>query len=188
MKELQSLNVETTHVIYNIITRGNDPDIIMEELNSILGETRVVLMIDQGICSSLIPSVPPFALRSNVPKMDGQNSANFNDLPWEVQNNHRAFHIECESGSSSNLKKMITAAKDLIILEKWWGPHVCISETLTMKASPGEVKNMTKVAQHHTNYQASITLDTLLGITNLEATATRSEEHTSELQSRSMKR
>jgi len=86
--------------------------------------------------------------------------------------NRRAFHIECVAGSSSILKIMITAAKDLNILEKLWGTHVHVSETLTTKASPLEVKNMTKVAQHRTNNKASMTSDSLSGITNLDATAT----------------
>ena len=180
VKELQSLNVDTTHIIYNVITRGNDVDVLTEELQSTLKEVRNEILEEQGTNVNLTPLVPPFALRSNIPKIDGQNTANLKDLSYEVQNCRRAWHVECESSQAENLKTLISVAKDRGIWEKWWGTHAHISEVLNFKAAPGEVKNMVSYAQHHTNYQASMTSDLLSGITNLEATATIYSSESSE--------
>ena len=172
VKELQSLNVDSTHVIYNVVTRGNDVDVLTEELRSTLNEARDEIREEQGTNGFFTPGVPPFALRSSIPKLDGQNTANLKNLSYEVQNCRRAWHVECESSQAGNLKTLISIAKERGIWEKWWGSHAHISEILDFKAAPGEVKNMVSYAQHHTNYQASMTSDSLAGITNLEATAT----------------
>ena len=58
------------------------------------------------------------------------------------------------------------------VLEQYWGQNARISEILTDKASPGEIKNMAKMAQYHTRYNASMVSDSLVGVTNLDAKAT----------------
>ena len=58
------------------------------------------------------------------------------------------------------------------ILELYWGQNARISEILTDKASPGEIKNMAKMAQYHARYNASMVSDSLMGVTDLDARAT----------------
>ena len=52
-----------------------------------------------------------------------------------------------------------------------WGKHAHISEVVGKDSTPSEIKQLIKVAQTHTNYQCSMLLEDIVGITNLDATA-----------------
>jgi len=52
-----------------------------------------------------------------------------------------------------------------------WGKHAHVSEVVNKESTPSEIKRLIKVAQSHTNYQCSMILEEIIGITNLDATA-----------------
>ncbi len=52
-----------------------------------------------------------------------------------------------------------------------WGKHAHVSEVVDKESTPSEIKRLIKVAQSHTNYQCSMILEDIIGITNLNATA-----------------
>ncbi len=52
-----------------------------------------------------------------------------------------------------------------------WGKHAHLSEVADSSSTPSEVKDLCKVSQKHTNYQITMIVEDLLGITNLDAAA-----------------
>jgi len=62
-------------------------------------------------------------------------------------------------------------AKENDLVTKMWGKHAHVSEVVDKESTPSEIKRLIKVAQSHTNYQCSMILEDIIGITNLDATA-----------------
>ena len=62
-------------------------------------------------------------------------------------------------------------AKENNLVTKMWGKHAHVSEVIDKESTPSKIKRLVKVAQSHTNYQCSMILKDIIGITNLDATA-----------------
>jgi hypothetical protein len=97
-------------------------------------------------------------------------------MSWRAKANWKAFHLECDRRSAANIKKLTRLAKESDLVTKMWGKHTHISEVVNKDSTPSEIKRLIKVAQPHTNYQCSMLLKDIVGITNLDATAPIFEE------------
>ena len=174
VKEIQALNVKTTHVIYHITTR-NDIEVLIQELNAMMESALELTEMDDSDSILVFKDIPKFTMRHNIPRMLNQDTKNFNKLSYEVKTARRAYHIECDATDAEHLSRLISYVKEVqtknqfgSILEMKWGRLVRISEILTEKASPIEKKNMLKYSQSHSNYNMSMTEDTLIGVTDVD--------------------
>jgi hypothetical protein len=69
-------------------------------------------------------------------------------------------------------------AKVADLVPKKWGKHTHVSKVVDKDSTPSEIKHLIKVAQTHTNYQCSMILKDIFGITNLYGAATIHDEET----------
>jgi len=187
VKELQSFDSETIPALFNILT-VNSKDTLKSELHQILAETQDrVQAVD---CMEFLwPSgalvgddpIPPFELRLQVPKLPGQDVSHFNKLPWMAQQNRKVFHLECDRQVCTDMKRLIQFAKEFKLVRKMWGRHAHISETVEKTSPQSDIKRLVKVAMRHTNYQCSMTLESIAGITDLDGAAPMYDEEDGEM-------
>jgi hypothetical protein len=81
------------------------------------------------------------------------------------------FHDECDSGYLAEIKRLTHFAKEHNIIKEMWGKHAHISEVMDKDSPPNKIKHLMRVSQIHTNYQCSMLLEDLVGITDLNASA-----------------
>lgn len=175
-KEIQALYVYATHVIWNMISTNN-ADAISYELRSMMDEVRKINR-DEGNSDDPFPNdpTPSFSLSTKQPRLTGLNTKAYEKLSYEEQNHRRAIHIECADKDANFIRWLINKVKTLCrfgedkpLIVAMWGKHVLVSEVLEAgKTSPGEIKNMNKMAQYHANYSTSMSQDSLKGVTNLD--------------------
>ena len=176
VKEIQALKVFSTHVIWNMVST-NDPEAITYELRSMMDEVRKI-NIEEKNTDDPRPNqpIPGFSLSIKQPRLIGLNTKPYAKLSYEEQNHRRAIHIECAEKDVNFIRWLIHKIKNLCrfgedkpLIVAMWGKHVLVSEVLESgKSSPGEIKNMNKMAQYHANYSTSMSQDTLKGVTSLD--------------------
>jgi hypothetical protein len=177
VKELQSFDSVTIITLFNISIQV-PKKCLLEEYKMILTEAQGKandMQLDDFIFDPHdLPensSIPAIELRLQVPKLPGQDTSHFNKLEYRVQNNRRAYHVECDKRFSEAIKRLTQLAKEFHIVTDYWGKHAHLSEVADSSSSPSEVKDLCKVSQKHTNYQITMVVEDLLGITNLDAAA-----------------
>jgi hypothetical protein len=113
-----------------------------------------------------------------VPKLPGQDTSHYNKLSWRAQANRKVYHVECNRRSAGKLKRLVQLAKGANFVCEMWGNHTHISEVVDTNLSPSKIKRLMSVSQKHTNYQCSMLLEDIVGITNLEGQVKVSQELT----------
>jgi hypothetical protein len=116
-------------------------------------------------------TLPALEIHLQNPKLPGQDTSHFSKMSWWAQSNRKAFHLECDQRYAADIKKLTQMAKENNLVTKMWGKHAHVSEVVDKEFAPSEIKRLIKVAQSHTNYQCSMILEDIIGITNLNATA-----------------
>ena len=177
IKELQSFDSDTILAFYNIFT-ATPKKYILQEFRAILLEAQATAqevdsteffwpMEDLSNNSTL----PALELCLQNPKLPRQDTSHFSKMSWRAQTNWKAFNLECDRWFAADIKKLTQLAKETDLVTKMWGKHTHISEVVDKDSTPSEIKRLIKVAQTHTNYQCSMILKDIVGITNLDATA-----------------
>jgi hypothetical protein len=85
-----------------------------------------------------------------------------------VQANRMVYHVECNRHYAANIKRLAQVAKEANMVTKMWGKHAHESKVIDKNSTPSKIKQLIKVAQCHTNYQCSMLLEDVQGITNLD--------------------
>jgi hypothetical protein len=111
--------------------------------------------------------IPALELWLQNPKFPGQDVSHFNKLEWQVQNNRKVYHVECNKRFALGVKRLAQLAKDFNIVEEWWGKHAHVLEVCDKDSTSSKVKRLCRVAQVHTNYQCSMIAEEIQGITDL---------------------
>ena len=57
-------------------------------------------------------SVPDISLQIQVPKIQGQNTSQFQEWHWKDANKRKAIHIRCNVDEVSTVQTLLEAAKD----------------------------------------------------------------------------
>jgi hypothetical protein len=177
VKELQSFESDTILAFYNILTT-TPKKYLLQEFEAILQEAQSMAQdvepTDFFWPMEDLPSnstLPALKLCLQNPKLSGQDTSHFSKMSWWAQANWKAFHLECDRRFAANIKKLTQLAKESDLVTKMWGKHAHISEVVDKDSTPSEIKRLIKVAQSHTNYQCSMLLEDIVGITTLDATA-----------------
>ena len=164
VKNLGVFDTVTPVVIYFLWNEGH-ADTILHELKQILSEFLPILIGGGGEQETL----PPMALRKQIPRIPGQITSDFQNLSFRAQMARRAWHVEVERRHVPSLLKLVEAAKSTGMIEAMWGRQAHITEAADINTSPGELKRFVKFAQRHVNFHCSMTCDDLKGITALDS-------------------
>jgi hypothetical protein len=164
VKALNYFDTCTPIAIYFLWNEGHS-ETILQELKTIL---LSVIPVEIG---GPIPTLPPLALRKNIPRTPGQLTVDFNNLSLQAQMARRAWHIEVETKHSAALVDLVRKAKDDNAISEMWGRQVHFSEVADNNTPTAEIKRYVKFSQRHVNFHCSMTCEDIRGITNLDATA-----------------
>jgi hypothetical protein len=113
-------------------------------------------------------TLPVMEICLQNPKLPGQDPSNYNKLSWRVQANHKVYHVECNRRFATDIKLLAQVAKEVGFVTKMWGKHAHVSKVVDKSSTPSEIKRLIKVSQRHTNYQCSMLLEDVQGITNVD--------------------
>ena len=164
VKALNYFDTCTPIAIYFLWNEGHS-ETILQELQTIL---LSVIPVEIG---GSTPTLPPLALRKNIPRTPGQVTVDFNNLSLQAQMARRAWHIEVETKHSKALVDLVRKAKADNAISEMWGRQVHFSEVADNNTPSAEIKRYVKFSQRHVNFHCSMTCEDIRGITNLDATA-----------------
>ena len=88
-----------------------------------------------------------------------------------MQKARRAHLIECDIKKIPFLLLLINYIKEHKLTIPIWGGHTHITETVDWDSPKGDVSRFVRMSQDHTNYNMSLTIVQVNGITDLEASA-----------------
>ena len=164
VKALNYFDTCTPIAIYFLWNEGHSAT-LLDELSTIL---LSAIPVEAG---GVLPTLPPLALRKNIPRTPGQVTADFNSLSLQAQLARRAWHIEVETKHSATLIDLVRRAKDSNAISEMWGRQVHFSEVADNNTPSAEIKRYVKFSQRHVNFHCSMTCEDIRGITYLDATA-----------------
>lgn len=180
IKELQTFESETILCLFNVFT-ATPKNTILYEIQGILGQALDMMNEEEDEnaaeihfdINDLAPksNLPAIELRQMNPKTPGQDTSNYSKLSWKASACRKVYHVECDSRYSTEIKRLTQFAKDAGLVERMWGKHAHISEVVDKDSTPSEIRRLARVAQVHCNYQCSMLLEDLIGITDLNASA-----------------
>ena len=184
VKELQTFESETILCLFNVFT-STPKKTILFEFQEILEEALVMAselepaefhfdLSDRP--STNKSNLPAIELRQMNPKTPGQDTSHYNKLSWKALACRKVYHVECDSRYLMQIKRLAQLAKDDGLFAKMWGKNVHVSEVVDKDSTPSEIKRLARVAQVHCNYQCSMILKDLVGITDLNASAVLIQE------------
>jgi hypothetical protein len=149
VKDLQSQERKVVMALYFVYT-GMPYRIILKTLNSILRNAtsikeheRMELEHDKEYKA---PPIPGISIRLQVPRLKGMDTSSYDKLPYHVQENRKALHIETDPEDKAYLKDLIQFAKERNVLARFLGKRARISEVMDAKSTPGEIKKMVRCA------------------------------------------
>ena len=177
VKEIPSFATKAAVTLYRV---RNDPNhsVMIPELSRMLEEARDKATTEDVDYFS-IAEVPRFQLSIQTPKIQGQNTQLFQGWDWRRQMWRKTLHVIVEASKVGYMQELFTLAKDLKLVEKYFGPHarvVMVYDT-SKKGKLGESKadlskyDMSAVASYsrqHINYQANSRYDGIHGILDLD--------------------
>jgi hypothetical protein len=105
------------------------------------------------------------------PKTPGQDTSHYNKLSWRAQANRKIYHVECDRGYATEIKRLAQFPKESNLVSEIWGKHAHVSKVVDKDLTPSEIKRLMRVTQVHCNYQCSMILEDVAGITNLNGQA-----------------
>jgi hypothetical protein len=174
IKELQSFKSEMALSLFNICT-AVPKKFILDKFLTILAQAQSFAQeVDFTKFNWDVEDLPTDSILSAMvihlqnPKLPGQDTSNYSKLSWRVQANQEVYHVECDRCYAANIKQLAQVAKEANMVTKMWGKHTHVSKVIDKNSTPSEIKRLIKVAQRHTNYQCSMLLEDVQGITNLD--------------------
>jgi hypothetical protein len=182
VKELQSFKSKTILCLFNVFTSTPKKNVLREFCEILMAAQEIAQEMDPSefCCDPLnLPSnssIPALELCLINPKLPSKETSQYNKLSWRAQANRKAYHVECDRCFATNIKQLAQLAKDSNYVSEMWGKHAHISEVVDNDSTPSEIKRLMSVAQKHTNYQCSMILKDIVGITNLDGAADYHQE------------
>ena len=181
IKELQFVDSETVVSIYKV-SKLTPKDVILEELKKILLMAQdkarkdgleldrydFLLDLDVEHLSTLLAKT----LRIQAAKLRGEDVSTFNRLNNCAQYARKTWHLEVPSAHAARMTSLVEIAKTYKCVEAYWGVHAHLSEVTDLSSTASKAKRQVEIAQKHTNYEASMTAEELLGVIDLDYVAT----------------
>jgi hypothetical protein len=83
--------------------------------------------------------------------------------------------VECDRRYATDIKRLMQFAKENKLVSKMWGKHAHVSKIVDKDLTPSEIKCLARITQVHCNYQCSMSLEDVVGVTNLNGKAVLDE-------------
>lgn len=181
IKELQFVDSETVVSLYKV-SKLTPKDVILEELKRILLMAQEIARQD-ALDSELYnftmdldvedtSSLPAMTLKIQAAKLRGEEVSTFHKLNNRAQYARKTWHLEVPSKYAAKMKSLVEIAKTYKCVEMFWGVHAHLSEVTDTKSTASEAKKQVEIAQKHTNYEVSMTAEDLVGVIDLDYSAT----------------
>jgi hypothetical protein len=106
-------------------------------------------------------------LRIQVALLKGAHATAFNRIGHHAQHACKSWHLEVDKKYAAKMKGLIQCAKEYGCVEEIWGSHTHLSKVTDSNSTAREAKRQVDVAQIHTNYQRSMSVEELMGVINL---------------------
>jgi hypothetical protein len=182
VKELQSFESEMILCLFNVLTATNKKT-ILSELNQILAKAQEHAQEINATEFFWDPrNLPKHSILSALelcllnPKTPGHDTLQYNKLSWRAQANRKVYHMECDQKHATDIKRLAQLAKENQLVTEMWGKHAHISEVVDQDSTLSEIRRLARVAQIHCNYQCSMILEDVSGVTDLDGEAVLEEE------------
>ncbi len=175
--ELQEIRTETVVSMFKVST-ATPKDTIIGELKMILMKAQD-LAHDEDVTKFVISMDPDVPYEEKLPainliiqnaKLPGQDVSLFNKLSNRAQYACKSWHVKVASKFAHRMKDLAQYAKDLGLVEKYWGKHAHLTQVKDSLSNLRETKNQVNLAQSHTNYQMSMMAEDLLEVILLDKT------------------
>ena len=174
IKGLQSFETETVLILFSICT-AVPKKLILDKFCTILTQAQSFSQEDDfsefNWNQEELPqnsTLPAMEIRLQNPKLPGQDTSEFSKLSWRVQACRKVYHVECDQKFASDIKRLAQVAKEANFVTKMWGKHAHITEVVDKSSTPSEIKRLVKVSMRHTNYNNSMLVEDVQGITDLD--------------------
>jgi hypothetical protein len=173
VKELQSFESETILCLFNVFTATNKKTVLAELCQILSKAQKLAHDIDATEFfwdAEELPThstLPALELRLMIPKTPGQDTSQYQKLSWRVQANRKVYHVECDRRYATDIKRLMQFAKENKLVSEMWGKHAHVSKVVDKDLTPSKIKRLACITQVHCNYQCSMSLEDVVGITNL---------------------
>jgi hypothetical protein len=174
IKELQSFESKTVLALFSICT-AVPKKLILDKFCTILAQAQSFTQEDDNLEFNWNPeelpqnsTLPAMEICMQNPKLPGQDTSDYSKLSWRVQANHKVYNVECDRKFATNIKQLAQVAKEANFLSKMWGKHAHVTKVVNKLSTPSKIKCLIMVSQRHMNYQCSMLVEDVQGITNLD--------------------
>jgi hypothetical protein len=75
--------------------------------------------------------------------------------------------VECDSRFAKNIQQLMHYAKEMGLVEMFWGCHAHVSEVVDKLSSPSKIRHLVQAVQRHASYQCLMILENIFGIVDL---------------------
>jgi len=126
LMKLQTHNPKGSVVLYHMHNGGHKGTLVAEGrriLEKARDEEDADTMGDEGFKWGTYP-IPEFDLNLKVPNIPGQDSKRLGKLPWQMKNQRKALHVNCDARHVKHLQDLWQIAKDRKLVEPMWGSQV----------------------------------------------------------------
>jgi hypothetical protein len=115
----------------------NDPNysVLIHEITRMLEEARDKANAKVTGYFSL-QDIPPFQLSMQTPRIQGQNTQLFQGWDFRRQNWHKTLHLIVEATQVAYVQELFSMAKELRVLEKYFGTHARVVWYMTLPRRP----------------------------------------------------
>jgi hypothetical protein len=83
--------------------------------------------------------------------------------------------VICKRRHAKDIKRVAQLAKDNKLVFEMWGKHTHVSKVVDQDSTPSKIRRLAHVAQIHCNYQCSMILEDVVGVTDLDGEAVLNE-------------
>jgi hypothetical protein len=177
VKELQSFESETILCLFNVFT-STPKQTVLAELCDILSKAQDLAQEMDTTeffwdaadlpTNSTLPALELCLVNTKTP---GQDTSHYNKLSWRAQANRKVYHVECDRRYAIKIKHLAQFAKESNLVSEMWGKHAHVSKVVDKDSTPSKIRRLMRVAQVHCNYQCSMILEDVVGITDLNCQA-----------------
>jgi hypothetical protein len=177
VKELQDIRTETVVGMFRVS---------MATLkDAIIGELKMILMRAQDLVNDEDITKFDFSMGPDVPyeeklpainpriqnaKLRGRDVSLFNKLSNRAQYACKSWHVKVASKFAHRMKDLVQYAKDLGLVEKYWGKYAHLTEVTDSLSNLRKTKNQVNLAQSHTDSQMWMMAEDLLRVILLDKT------------------
>jgi hypothetical protein len=171
IKNIPSVSTMTPVLLYFLHNNNKDGSLLYE-LKNLLGRTQELMIDDYTLDEEdWDRAIPPMAIRRNVPFIPRQDKRQFNGWPSQLKMARKAIHIEVATEEAEFIKTLCKEAKVRGLFTPIWGKRVFATEPLGWESLDGDMIRMGRISQKHINYHASMIVDKLAGVNDLNAKA-----------------